>query len=64
MSKNPLSVVRPALPVTDDLLIDEMTWTGNDLDNVVTLCYCGSYRSGDLDDWLGRPAAEDDRIAA
>lgn len=62
MSKNLLSVVRTA--AADDLVIDEMSWTGNDLDNVVTLCYCGSYRSRNLDDWLGLPEAGDDRIAA
>lgn len=61
MLKNQLSVVRPA---DDDLVIEELSWTGNDLDNVVTLCYCGSYRSRDLDSWLGPSVAGDDRIAA
>jgi len=61
MSNNQLSVVRTA---DDDLVIEELSWTGNDLDNVVTLCYCSSYRSRELEAWLGFPVAGDDCIAA
>jgi hypothetical protein len=49
------------LVLVDDLQIEEMSWSGNDLNNVVSACFClPPRRSRGLDAWLCITAPIDD----